>query len=504
VKVQLREDYQVPAVEDARAHIRAGAKRILINSPTGSGKTVMASALMELIAAKGNRANFVVDRLSLIQQTSDTFDRYGLDHGVIQADHPRYIPSMPLQVCSVQTLAKRGWPEAKVDMIDEAHVLYQTVKDRMQAGGTVVIGFSATPFTRGLGKFFDAVINVTTTNKLIADGWLSPYRIFSCAEPDMSDVRVKSTGEWDEGESSKKALQVVGDVVLEYTKHGNGRKFICSAVDTVHVQALQSQFLAAGINVASYTYKDAAEDRAENTVEFRKPNSTIRGLITVTAASWGFDVPDVSCIIEARPLRADLAGHIQLLGRGLRIAEGKTDCLILDHSGNCARFWGKREDFFENGIQSLDMGERKKKEKPEDKDKDPIKCPSCGRLHNPMPFCPHCGHEYPRRAAIQHVPGTLKELIASKNPSLLREKLWPMVCSYVLDGSRGDALADQRRAQGIYASITGSTAHARIEHTKPVTPTPEVYAKIKYEVIRYAKAREAARRAAAQSSQVSA
>ena len=118
MRVELRDDYQVPAVLAVREHIRAGAKRILLNSPTGSGKTVMGSALMELTQAKGNRANFIVDRKSLIQQTSDTFFKYGLEHGVIQGDHPNYRPSLPIQVCSIQTLAKRGFPQAHVHFND--------------------------------------------------------------------------------------------------------------------------------------------------------------------------------------------------------------------------------------------------------------------------------------------------------------------------------------------------------------------------------------------------
>ena len=238
MKIDLR-DYQSLAFDQAREHIRAGARSVLISAPTGSGKTVLASALMEMAQHKGNRANFVVDRLSLIDQTSAMFDRYGLEHGVIQSMHPRFRPALPLQVCSVQTLAKRGWPESKIDIFDEAHVLHATHKARMTQRTSIVIGLTATPFTRGLGKWFDAVVNVTTTRKLIGQGWLSPYRVFSCTAPDMSGVTVRSTGEWDEKESSGKALEIVGDVVAEYLKHGEGRKFICSGVDTAHVQDLQ-------------------------------------------------------------------------------------------------------------------------------------------------------------------------------------------------------------------------------------------------------------------------
>lgn len=497
MKVELR-DYQAAAFEEARQHIRAGKRRILIVAPTGGGKTVLASAIMEMAREKGSRANFVVDRLSLIGQTSETFTRYGLEHGVIQGDHPLYRPSAGIQVCSIQTVSKRGWPESRIDVFDEAHVLHKAHKARIEQGETVCLGLTATPFTKGLGKYFDAVVNVTTTRRLIEQGWLSPYRIFSCAEPDMAGVTVKSTGEWDETESSKKALEVVGDVVAEYLKHGEGRKFICSGVDTAHVAELARQFLAAGINVATYTYKDDTEDREEVTREFRKADSTIRGLITVTAASRGFDVPDVSCVIMARPLRKSLAEHIQLFGRGLRISPltGKVDCLVLDHSGNAARFFQECEAFFDMGASELDDGKKKPEKKAKaDKEKEPMKCPSCKALHAPMPFCPSCGHEYPRRVTVQHVPGTLKELLASAGHADVKVKqVWPQVVGYVLERSSGDQLADQRRAQAIYKTLTGEFARARIEYTQAVECGPEVRNKIRANNIRRAHAprREAA------------
>lgn len=487
MQVQLR-DYQQAAFEQAREAVRQGARRILICAPTGGGKTVIASALMEMVKEKGNRASFVVDRLSLIQQTSDTFDRYGLDHGVIQGGHMRFRPSMPLQLCSVQTLGRRRWPETHVDVFDEAHVLHATHKKRLEEKSSIVIGLTATPFTKGLGKWFDVVINVTTTRKLIEANWLAPYRVFSCVEPDMSGVAVKSTGEWDDTQASKKALEVVGDVVAEYLKHGESRKFICSAVDTSHVEELQRQFLAAGINVATYTYKDSEEDRADVTLEFRKPDSSIRGLITVTAASRGFDIPDVSCIIMARPLRKSLAEHIQLLGRGLRIADGKKDCIILCHSGNMARFWQECEAFFDDGMGELDDGKPKPKEKPkEKKEPEPVKCPHCRTLHRPRPFCPNCGHEYPKQAAVQHVPGTLKELIAGGHHRELTRDLWPQVCGYVLERREGEAA--RRQALAIYRDMVGDWPRAKWENTKPAAPSSEVRNRIRSQQIRFAKRR---------------
>lgn len=491
MKVKLR-DYQQAAFDKAREAVRQGHKRILICAPTGGGKTVLASALMKMVQSKGNRASFVVDRLSLIQQTSDTFDRYGLDHGVIQGGHLRWAPELPIQLCSVQTLGRRRWPETAVDVFDEAHVLHTTHKARMEEKASIVIGLTATPFTRGLGKWFDVVINVTTTRALIEQGWLSPYRIFSCVEPDMAGVTVKSTGEWDEKEASGKALEVVGDVVAEYLKHGQGRKFICSAVDTAHVEELQRQFLAAGINAATYTYKDSEEDRADTTNEFKKPDSAIRGLITVTAASRGFDVPDVSCVIMARPLRKSLAEHIQLFGRGLRISPetGKTDCIVLDHSGNCARFFEECETFFDFGAGELDDGKKRDKPKPkEKKELEPVKCPECRALHKPLPACPCCGHEYPRKVAVAHVPGTLKELIAGGYRKELTDRLWPEICGFAHTSKPTEPEAARKLALALFKDMTGNWPAASYESTERRAPSMEVINKIKALRIRFARGR---------------
>jgi len=487
MKIDLR-PYQAETVQRAREAIRNGARNVLICAPTGAGKTVIASHIIDESQAKGSRSTFVVDRLSLINQTSETFDRYGIDHGIIQADHWRFRPAKLVQVCSIQTVARRKWPESKLLVIDECHTVTETVRKRISPRDTVAIGLTATPFTKGLGQLYDVVINVTTTNRLIADGFLAPYRIFSCAEPDMDGVKVVA-GEWEQQETQKRALQVVGDVVDEYIKHGQGRKFICSAVDTAHVEELQRQFLAAGINVATYTYKDKEDDRADTVAEYRKPDSAIRGLITVTAASKGFDVADIGCVIMARPLRKSLAEHIQFFGRGLRIADGKLDCIVLDHSGNCARFWAEMQEFFENGVAELDDG--KKKDKPKAKEKEeaePTKCPECGHLHKPVPSCPQCGHEYPRRAAVEHVPGSLKELVATGDANLMRKLLWPMVVSFVLE-STDDMERAQRKSQALYLALTGGFAKARVETTTPVPCSQDVRNKIKANNIRWAKSR---------------
>lgn len=482
--------WQSEAVDKMRDAVRSGAKNVLVCAPTGSGKTIFACHVIKQALLRGKRAAFVADRLSLIDQTSRVFTEQGIDHGIIQADHWQYYPWKPVQVCSQQTLSRREWPETDLIVVDEAHTVTKTVKERISKRDCVTLGLTATPFTKGLGKLYDALVNVTTTTALIDDGILAKYRIFAATEPDMTGVKVVA-GEWEEKETSSRALEVVGDVVSEYLRHGEGKKFICSAVDVAHVEELHRQFMAAGVQCATYTYRDDDDVRRAIVEEFRKADSYIRGLITVTAASKGFDVPDIGVVIMARPLRKSLAEHIQFFGRGLRAHDGKDFCLVLDHSGNSARFWNDWTEFFDVGATELDDGrKREKPKKSEDAEDKFVKCPSCAHLHPPRPSCPSCGHEYPRKRSVVHAPGTLKELIASGDRQQMTREVWPQIVGYALQ-HRDDAERARKLALALFKNITGVWPRQEFEATPPAPLSSAVAGKIKQATISYLRGRAA-------------
>lgn len=402
-------DYQEDSISGLRANIMRGIKNQILLAPTGAGKTVLGAYLLNEAYSKLKRAIFVCDRISLVNQTSATLDQYGIPHGILQGSHWRYRPWERIQVASAATLARRGWPE-KFDLVivDECHSQVKDTIEIISKRKVVTIGLTATPFSKGLGKVYDAMVGVTTTNKLIKDKFLVPFRIFAASEPDMTGAKVVA-GEWTENEAADRAMPIVGDCVDEYLKHGEGKKFIAFACNVAHATELKRQFAGAGVMCELYTYKEGDEFRTETVDEFRKPDSYIRGLISVSALSKGFDVSDVEVIIMARPLKSSLAEHIQILGRGLRIHEGKKDCLVLDHAGNCLRFWDAMSEFFETGETALDMGLKKEAKKQPPKDKTVTKCPVCHHIHQAS-ACPSCGHVPVKKSGIEHTEGALSEV----------------------------------------------------------------------------------------------
>lgn len=152
--------YQEAILGKLRQAFIDGHKSVVLVAPTGAGKTEMAMALLGAAADKGNRAAMILDRIVLCNQTSARLDSYGMSHGVMQAGHWRYRPAERIQVCSAQTLEKRGsMPGMKLLIVDECHnTRKQTVQFIKNNPGIMVVGLTATPFTKGLGKiYFTAV-----------------------------------------------------------------------------------------------------------------------------------------------------------------------------------------------------------------------------------------------------------------------------------------------------------------------------------------------------------
>lgn len=496
--VQLRE-YQTQAVELVREGIRAGHKRQVLMSPTGSGKTEIACFMLQEAQRKGSRAMFIVDRVVLVDQTSERLDRYNIPHGVIQAGHWRSRRHEPIQVCSAQTIESRGIPDdVSVVFVDEAHCLRKKITEFLAGTDAVVVGLTATPFTKGMGKVYTNLINVTTMNDLIGRGFLVPLKMYAAKAIDTTGMKVVA-GEWSEKEIEERGLDIVGDIVSEWqdktTLHFGGPvKTVVFSATVDHGEELCRQFQAAGFNFQQISYRDGGDEHRRDLIaEFRKPDSDIRGLVSCEVFTKGFDVPDVLCGISARPYRKSLSNHIQQMGRVMRASPNKEFGLWLDHSGNALRFMKDTAEIFEAGCTELDDGRREEKgrKEPTEKERNDVRC-SCGYVMQGFEkVCPGCGKERKRVSLIEALPGQMHELEMGSKAN--RDTPWPAKQAFYAGlksygeerGYKpGFAAVQYKEKFGVWPN------DARLRDVQPGPITADVANWIRHQRIRAAKAKQ--------------
>lgn len=450
-------DFQNSAHDKLRQGFKEGHRCQVIMSPTGSGKTYLGMRIIHEALRKGKSAVFVCDRTTLINQASEVASSYGLgQHSIIQSGHWRYDLRLPFQIASVQTLARRSWPYADVIVIDECHAQYAAWVEHIKKTQAAVIGLSATPFSKGLGKLFSNLVNAATMHELVQSGVLVPLRTYTCSKIDMEGAET-SGGEWKESAAAERGIKIVGDVVAEWQKFAENRKTIVFGATIAHCESLCRQFNEAGILASTFTSETSDTERKTTLDEFKRHDSKIRVLISVEALAKGFDVKDVGCVCDCRPLRKSLSTAIQMWGRGLRSSPetGKQDCILLDFSGNFTRFIDDFTEIYYYGLNQLDAGEKLDREiRRDQKDKEPSQCPSCGF----SPFgkiCISCGHERQKKSLVEHLPGVMQEVVIGKSKlATSRLDLWQQICAYALDKSKPEKAPG--RAWNLFKDITGS------------------------------------------------
>ena len=452
-------EFQTKAHDKLRQGVIDGHRCQMLMAPTGAGKTFLGLRVAHEALRKGFSATFVCDRTTLINQTSEVADSYGLSaHGIIQADHWRVDHRMRMQIASVQTLARRQWPTSDVIIVDEAHTMYKGWTKHVQNTDAKVIGLSATPFSVGLGKIFTNLVNAATMAELTESGVLVPLKVLSCTRINMKDAEVVA-GEWSDKAAEQRGMEIIGDIVKEWLEYAGNKKTIVFGATINHCEEMARSFNAVGVKAAVFTSHTSIEERAEILKEYRKLDSEIRVLISVEALAKGFDVKDVECVCDARPLRKSLSTFMQMIGRGLRSSTetGKTECLLLDFSGNIIRFREDYEDIFNNGLDTLDAGNKLDKtvRKDNDEDKEPAECPQCKAI----PFfkkCMLCGFEVIKPSLIEHLDGQMQEIQIgkSKTPTLInKQQLFNELCTHVK--SHTEPEKQEWRAKFLYKDFTG-------------------------------------------------
>ncbi len=471
--------HQVRAIAMLRSSLAKGARRVVVQGPTGFGKTLVAAKIIEGALEKGNRVIFTAPAVSLIDQTVSAFEAEGIRGiGVMQASHPRTNSLARVQVASVQTLSRREIPTAALVIVDECHIRAAVIESLMAERPDVFfVGLSATPWAKGMGLLWQDLVVPVSIGNLIEGGYLSRFRVFAPDVPDMSGVKTVA-GDYHEGQTAAlmEGKALMASVVETWLERGENRPTLLFGVNRAHARQLFEAFERAGVAAA---YCDAFTDVVERQlIERRFRSGEVKIACSVRTLTTGIDWP-VSCIIDAAPTKSEML-HVQKIGRGLRVNPGTEDLLVLDHAGNSLRL-GLVTDIGHDRLDDTARGPQRRRAQAE---RLPKACVECGVLHTGL-TCPSCGHVRKPVAGVETLDGDLVEITGKAKPLTRDQKQawWSGLLTVAAKRgrSRGWAAHTYREKTGVWPKGLSDW---------PGEPSPEVWSYIKAKDIRFAKRQE--------------
>jgi superfamily II DNA or RNA helicase len=492
--------YQVDFIERFEREVLRGRHRLLGVAPTGSGKTVVAAEVARHAVSQGKRVLFMVHRRELVRQSSQKLYDVGLDHGIIAAGFLTR-PAEPVQIASISTLDARAvrssslqLPPADLVIVDEAHHTPARTWRRLIGAypEAVVLGLTATPCRgdgRGLGDIFETMIECASIPALISGSYLVPARVYASTQPDLHGVRVRG-GDYVEAELAQRVDQpkLVGDVVSHWHRLGEGRPTLVFATTVAHAVHLRDEFGRSGVAAA---HLDGTTPPAERDAILAGLASGAFEVVTNCGVlTEGFDSPHIGAIVLARPTKS-LGLYRQMVGRGLRPATGKRDCLVLDHAG-CTLEHG----FIDEPIEWT-LAPDKRPQRPAQAARAArrattlVDCPECSAARWQGQPCPACG--WRPRAKPQNIEVADGELglltrggVVENDTSATDKMLFHGQLLWIA------------RERGYNPGWVAHKFHDKFKtwparnDVRPVPPTPAVVSWVRSRQIAYAKAREKA------------
>lgn len=396
-------------------------KRIVLYSPTGSGKTEMALDIIKRCRMKGKKVAFIANRRKLVAQASKRFWKSGVPHGIIQADNTRRVDEQVL-ICSIQTIRKRGLPpDIDLIVIDECHRVPGS-KDYLnllfKRNNTPVIGLTATPFSKGMGKFFEElkgplfedIAVAATIPELIGLGNLVDCDIYGPpSQLDLSKVKTHKTPEgeidYNEGElaNAMDKPHLIGEIVENWKKLAFLKQTVCFATSIAHSQHIVECFKANGIravHIDCYMKEDEQDALLE---AYGRGEYTLVSCVGILAEGW--DEPFTECMILARPTKS-LILWIQMCGRVLRPFEGKDRAIIIDHTKTADNLGYPTDEL----PLFLHDGKAPSADQPDFQPPQPKHCSNCHYLKPAGVFkCPRCGSEPVKDGKVIEIPADLEK-----------------------------------------------------------------------------------------------
>ena len=335
-------DYQEDMKERIEKALRLH-RSVMAQMPTGTGKTYLLTAVIDSFVSNNPKEKvwIVAHRRELVSQIDETVRKF---HSYSSSNTSSLLSSV--KAMSIQWLM-RHYDEIEEEpgmiVIDEAHhALAKTYKEMWERFPKAkFLGLTATPCRlngKGFTDLFDVLVQSWDVPEFISKGRLATYDFVSIKSDGMTQRLIDSLQKRGaDGDYQNKEMDMllnkkpsIERLYRSLEEFGKGRKGIVYAINISHAQKITKLYQEHGVKAIAIDSKTPATERQQDIEAFKKGD--IQVLVNVDIFSEGFDCPDVEFVQLARPTLS-LAKYLQMVGRGLRVAKGKKNCLIIDNVG---------------------------------------------------------------------------------------------------------------------------------------------------------------------------
>jgi DNA repair protein RadD len=417
--------YQREAIDALYAFFEHTSGHPLVTLPTGSGKSVIIAAFIQEVFAQWPRSRILVltHVKELIEQNFLQLVRLWPEApaGIYSAGLRRRDIGDAITFAGIQSVYRAAEELGSYDLvlIDECHLIppkgagmYRTFLGGMNGlnPATKIIGFTATPYRLGHGllhegedALFTDIAYEVPIGMLIEQGHLARLTTAPVRERLHAEGIAKRNGEFVPGalQDAVDRAPVTAAACAEIVTLGADRQawlLFCAGVR--HATHVRDELLRLGIPTALVTGETPAAERAAIINDYRARK--LRALVNVDVLTTGFDAPHIDLLALLRPTQSP-GLYLQMCGRGMRTAPGKTECLVLDFAGNVARHGPVDDVRPPRAPRGQPGGEAPHK-----------KCTQCGaKMHPKSAYCADCGYVFPEEVA--------HEATASAQPILRAE-----------------------------------------------------------------------------------
>ena len=335
-------DYQEDMKERIEKALRLH-RSVMAQMPTGTGKTYLLTAVIDSFVSNNpmEKVWIVAHRRELVSQIDETVRKF---HSYFASNTSSLLSSV--KAMSIQWMM-RHYDEIEEEpgmiVIDEAHhALAKTYKEMWERFPKAkFLGLTATPCRlngKGFTDLFDVLVQSWSVPEFISKGRLATYDFVSIKSDGMTQRLIDSLQKRGaDGDYQNKEMDMllnkkpsIERLYRSLEEFGKDRKGIVYAINISHAQKITKLYQENGVKAIAIDSKTPATERQQDIEAFKKGD--IQVLVNVDIFSEGFDCPDVEFVQLARPTLS-LAKYLQMVGRGLRVAKGKKNCVIIDNVG---------------------------------------------------------------------------------------------------------------------------------------------------------------------------